>query len=114
MDDYIDLNVPGLLARYSNPSPDWHQKVCALARTQLDVFKKHGLLKDTAPALVASLETVVVRFSDYTSTGQDFVKSGARDRWLSSCDRDGRIAAYEDCKRLEKRVTSFLASHERA
>lgn len=106
--DYISLNVPGLLTHFSNPSPDWRAKVLALATTQLEIFKKHRLIRDDAEALGMSIEQVVVRFSDYTPAGQAFVSSGAVDKWLAACDRKGSVEAYKDHRLLERRVRKFF------
>lgn len=106
--DYISLNVPGLLARYVNPSPDWRAKVVALSKTQLDLFRKHNLIRHDADALRAGVEQAVVRFSDYTPEGQAFVRTGAVDKWLAACDRKGSLQAYEDPMPLERRICAFL------
>ena len=110
MKDYISLNVPGLLAHFSNPAPDWRATVLAAARTQIDVLHDHGMIKSDAAALSVPVEDAVIRFSDYTPLGQRFVLSGEVDRWLEACDRAGRLAAYEDRGRLERRVQKFLAA----
>ena len=106
--DYISLNVPGLLARYVNPSPDWRAKVMAFSKTQLDLFRKHKLIREDAEALHTPVEQVVVRFSDYTPEGQAFVRSGAVDKWLAACDRKGSLQAYEDSAPLERRIREFF------
>jgi hypothetical protein len=108
--DYISLNVPGLLAHFSNPAPDWRAKILAAARTQIDVLQAHEMIRSDAAALVVPVEEAVIRFSDYTPLGQAFVLSGELERWLRGCDRAGRLAAYEDRGRLERRVQKFLAA----
>lgn len=108
--DFKDLNVPGLLGRYSNPSSQWRATVLALARTQLELFQKHGLIKKDAAALRVPLENAVVMFSDYTPQGQAFLRSGAVDKWLASCDRKGTLSAYEDPAPLERRILKFLGN----
>lgn len=108
--DYISLNVPRLLARYSNPSPEWRAKVLAWSGTQLQLFRKHLLIREEAEALRVPMEEVVVRFSDYTAQGQAFVRTGAVDKWLASCDRKGTLSAFEDPAPLEKRILKFLNS----
>lgn len=109
-EDYISLNVPRLLAHYSNPPPDWRATILAAARTQIEVLKAHGMIKLGAAALSVPLEDAVIRLSDYTPVGQVFVLSGELERWLGACDRAGRLAAYEDRGRLERRVRKFLAA----
>lgn len=108
--DYISLNVPGLLTRFSNPTPEWRAKVLAFAATQLSTFEEHGLISAGAEALRVPIENAVVRFSDYTALGQQFVKTGAVDKWLASCDRKGEMSAYSDPVPLAKRIKAFLAS----
>ena len=108
--DYISLNVPGLLAHFSNPAPDWRATILAMARTQIDVLQAHGMITSDAAALSVPLEDAVIRFSDYTPVGQAFVLSGELERWLRGCDRAGRLTAYEDLGRLERRVQKFLAA----
>jgi hypothetical protein len=106
--DYVSLNVPGLLAHYSNPSPEWRAIVLAWSETQLAVFEKHGLIKKDAAVLRQPLEERVVKFSDYTPSGQAFVQTGAVDKWLAACDKRGSVSAYKDSASLEKRVLKFL------
>jgi len=106
--DYVSLNVPRLLARYSNPTPEWRAKVLAWSKTQLAVFQKHDLIKNDAAVLREPLEKRVVKFSDYTPSGQAFVRTGAVDKWLAACDKRGSVSAYEDSASLEKRVLKFL------
>ena len=100
-EDSIDLNVPGLMGRYSNPSSTWRNIVRALATTQMKLFRQYGLIKESAPALLVCIEEAVVGFSDYTAAGQAFVKSGEVDKWLRSCDRKGNLP-------LERRIVRFL------
>ena len=111
-EDYISLNVPGLLAHFSNPTPDWRAKILAAARTQIEVLRGHGMIKSDAAALSVPVEDAVIRFSDYTPIGQRFVLSGELDRWLRACERAARLAAYEDRGRLEKRVQKFLSGRQ--
>src|SRR5688500_10205355 len=106
--DFIDLNVPGLMQRYSNPSNSWNAVVRSFATTQLHVFRKFCLIKETASALSVVVDQAVVRFSDYTPLGQAFVKSGAVDKWLASCDRKQTLAAYQDSAPLERRISKFI------
>lgn len=108
-DDYISLNVPGLLGRYVNPSETWHSTVQAFAETQLRLFRQYGLINESAPALAVPVSEAVVRFSDYTSNGKAFVRTGAVDKWLASCDRKRDISSYSDTKPLERRIKAFLA-----
>jgi len=109
-DDFVDLNVPGLLLRYSNPSDHWHEIVLAFAATRLHVFQKYDLISQDASALRGPIEEAVVRFSDYTPLGQKFVMSGAVDKWLASCDRKRNKDAYRDPGPLERRVQRFLST----
>ena len=105
-DDFIDLNVPGLLKRNNRPA-EWPEVVRAFARTQLDVLRDNNMLRKDAPALQVPIDEAVVRFSDYTPEGQIFVKSGALDRWLSGCDKTNTLSAYQDHARLQKYVDKF-------
>jgi len=106
--DYISLNVPGLLGAFANPSPQWRDKILALTGTELELLQKYALIKSSAPALQVALDQVVIRFSDYTQLGQEFVLSGAIDTWLKACDRKQTLAAYADRAPLEKRIVKFL------
>jgi hypothetical protein len=111
--DFVYLNVPGLLARYSNPSTDWHRKVKALARTQLAFFVANGLVYPTLAALSGPIESAVVKFSDFTPEGQAFIKSQAVERWLAACDRKGTIDAYQDSSGLASRLSKFKRSNQK-
>jgi hypothetical protein len=110
--DYISLNVPGLLQRYANPTEQWRQKIIALTGTQLEMLKKYALIQSGASALRVPLDQVVIRFSDYTELGQEFVLTGAIDKWMAACDRKNTLAAYEDTAALEKRIVSFLKARK--
>ena len=106
--DFIYLNVPGLLRRYTNPSPNWHDIVCAHSNTQLRIFQQNSLINPNADALKVPINEAVVRFSDLTAVGQAFVKSGAIERWLSACDRKQSVDAYRDGASLQRRFDKFL------
>ena len=110
--DYISLNVPGLLTRFANPSDEWRQKVLALTRTQLELLKEYALIQSDASALHVPTDQAVIRFSDYTKLGQEFVLTGAIDKWMAACDRKNSQAAYEEKGPLEKRIVSFLKTRE--
>jgi hypothetical protein len=105
--DFIYLNVPGLLHRYGSQSSDWRSVILAHTKTQLTAFVRNGLIKDSAQALRVPHEDAVVRFSDFTPEGQAFLKTGAVDKWLAACDRKKVLAAYEDIAALEKRLEKF-------
>ena len=105
--DFIYLNVPALLDHYANPSQLWREKVNALASTEISFFVKEGLIRETARALIGSVQDAVIRFSDFTEEGQDFVKSQAVERWLGACDRKGTVEAYRDPSGLERRLEKF-------
>ena len=106
--DYVALNVPGLLQRYANPTEAWQKKILALARTQLDLLKKYEFINSGATAFHVPVEQLMIRFSDYTKLGQEFVLTGAIDKWMASCDRKGNLEAYENKAPLEKRILAFL------
>src|SRR5690348_203288 len=110
--DFIDLNVPGLLARYSNPAPDWKQIVLAFSSTQIEFFRQNGLLKRDAAVLSVPINEAVIHFSDYTEEGQRFLRSGAVDKWLAACDKNGTIAAYRDSSGLDRRLKEFRAKNK--
>lgn len=106
-DNFIYLNVPGLLGRYSNPSSSWRDIVIALATTQVRFFENEGLLRPDQVPSTSSIETCVLRFHDFTSEGQAFLKSGAVERWLGACDRIGTVDAYKSDKGLRTRLLRF-------
>jgi hypothetical protein len=105
--DFIYLNVPGLLNRYTNPSPMWKEKVIALAETQIRFFQRNGLIRPDSKALNTDVKEVVLRFSEMTSEGQAFIMSQSVERWMASCDKKGTVAAYKDEAGLEKRLMQF-------
>jgi len=105
--DFIYLDVPGLLRRYGSESPDWRAVLLAFTTTELTVFIENGLLEQGAQALRVPIEEVEVRFSDFTAEGQAFIMTGAVEKWLAACDRKKTLAAYQDKASLEKRLTKF-------
>jgi hypothetical protein len=118
--DFIHINVPGRLANYEKPS-DIRLRNLTLAYTLTEVMflTDAGLLRAEAKVHSQRHEDVVIRLSDLTSEGQDFIMSGAIDSWLGACDRksnrmlaDGateeeRLAVYRDPKGLYKRLEKF-------
>lgn len=84
----------------------------ATAATRLELLQKYALIHSSAPALQVPLDQVVIRYSDYTELGQEFVLSGAIDKWLASCDRKQTLAAYADRAPLEKRILKFLKERQ--
>jgi len=113
-EDFIYLNVPGLLYRYGSNSPQSRAVVLAFAKTELAVFIENGLLERSAPAINVPVEEAVVRYSDFTAEGQAFVMSGAVERWLGACDKKNTLAAYEDKASLEKRLAKFRGERQNA
>jgi hypothetical protein len=102
--DFKVLNAPGLLARYSNPPQNWPEIVRAFVRTQLQFFAKEGLVRSDAKALHACVDDAVLMWSDLEPEGKLFLRTGAVDNWLASCDRKATIEAYQDASGLAKRL----------
>lgn len=105
--DFIYLDVAGSLSHYLNPTLDWRRRVLAYAATEISFFSQHGLINESAAALRVPAEKAVIRFSDFTPEGQDFIMSQAVERWLGSCDRKGTIEAYQDPSGLVQRLNKF-------
>lgn len=105
--DFKVLNVPGLLARYSNPTPDWPEIVRTSAKTRLEFFAKEGLVRPDAKALHVCVDDAVLMWSDLEPEGKSFLRTGAVDNWLGSCDRKGTVEAYRDAGGLAKRLKKF-------
>jgi hypothetical protein len=119
-DNFIFLNVPGLLATKENPPTGRIQRVMLAACTaKISFFKETGLLRRDSPMQSVAIEEVVLRLSDMTLEGQDFVLSGATSKWLGAVDRkaaklgsegateEEQLAVYRDTKGLYSRLVKF-------
>jgi hypothetical protein len=123
--DFIFLNVPGLLDIKENP---WFSAaaverakrgVLTYNSTEINFLIDADLLRQDASARHTSLDHTVIRFSDLTEEGQDFLMSQATVKWLGACDRksndmlkrgaseEERLAVYADPKGLYKRLEKF-------
>ena len=107
LSDFVYLNVPALLSRYENPSPDWEDKVRSLARTQISFFYENQLVSSGSKALSVPIDLAILKFSDFTAEGAAFVRSQAVERWLTACDRKGTVDAYKDGSGLIRRLARF-------
>ena len=87
--------------------------------TEINFLIDTGLLRDDASARHTPLDRAIIRFSDLTDEGQDFLMSQATVKWLGACDRksndmlkrdaseEERLAVYADPKGLYKRLEKF-------
>ena len=118
--DFILLNVPGLLARKEIPETGrWKKVALAFSSTKVHFLIDAGLLKEDVPARSLPVDQAVIRLSDLTAEGQDFIMSGADDNWLGACDRksnkmlaegateEERLNVYRDSSGLYKRLEKF-------
>ena len=104
--DFVFLNVEKFIHR-PNASPQWQEIARSLTRTQIDFFQDYGLLRPDAPALHSPLEGVIIKFSDFTPEGQQFIMTAATDKWLQACDKKKTLEAYKDPSGLVKRLKKF-------
>ena len=111
--DFIFLNVKSLIDHYSNPSAQWADKVRALAGTQLSFFQEQGLLRQGFSPVDTPIDDVILRASNFTEEGLEFIKTGATDKWLAACDKVGSIEAYKDASGLIKRLKAFRSRNAR-
>lgn len=86
--DFIVLHVADWLKIKEIPPTGQTRRLgLALSSTILDFLKDTGFLINTSKVYDAKLEDVVIHLSDLTPEGQDFIMSGADDKWLAACDR---------------------------
>jgi hypothetical protein len=123
--DFIYTNVPGLLNIKEN---QWFtadavarakRVVIAYISTEIHFLMDTGLLRGDAPARQTPLDQAVVRFSELTEEGQDFIMSQAMVKWLGACDKKSNdmfkrgaseeesLAVYANPKGLYKRLEKF-------
>jgi hypothetical protein len=111
--DFIAFNVPGMLSRkvtiYDNADPTigrrddgWYERVATRYRAVSEFFATNELLRN--PEKLPTADQMVLRLSDFTALGQEFVMSGAADRWLASFDRPGSKKKLTDVTYLEKQL----------
>ena len=105
--DFIFLDVGSFIHRKVIPPSRWEETARSLCQTQIDFFRDHGLLEPHATALHCALEKAIVRFSDFTPEGQEFIMTAATDKWLKACDRKQTVEAYKDPSGLVRRLTKF-------
>ena len=114
INDFIFLNVPGLLSRYGvsdDGYPDGGRRalIFTYTNTQIEFFRNEGLLLPNSEVMTVPIEEAVVKYSDFTDEGQKFIMTSATDKWLSSCDKKGDLASYQDPSGLIKRLNKFRA-----
>jgi hypothetical protein len=120
--DFIFLNVPGVIEHALRviPPTDKYAKVASTYLcTEVEFLRLQKLIKPTSSANEMQFENLVLRLSDLTEEGQDFVMSGATSKWLAACDRksnamlakgaseEERLAVYADPKGLISRLEKF-------
>jgi hypothetical protein len=93
--------------------------VLTWASTEINFLIDAGLLRQDASARHTPLDQAVIRFSELTEEGQDFILSQATVKWLGACDKksndmlkkgaseEQRLAVYSDPKGLYKRLEKF-------
>lgn len=113
--DFKYLNIPALLDRKAwvaaENSADgliedreWTKRLAERLFSLVLFFRNSGLLTETADNSV-EISKIVLRFSDFTSEGKLFVRSGAPDKWLESFDRNPDKAST-DVSYLIRRLES--------
>ena len=111
--DFVVYNLPGMLSRkVTQRDPvdqerwivddGWYKSVIERMTVLFSFYIKHGLIRE--PQSLGTTATVVLRFSDFSSRGQRFIKFGASDRWLASFDRPGSKKDPHDVRYLEKQL----------
>jgi hypothetical protein len=124
--DFISLNVPALqkdAMRVISPRPDAAERMINLVRTycrtEIEFLRHVGFIRSDSPAFTSPILETVLRLSDMTDEGQDFVMSSATSKWLGACDRksnemlkrgaseEERLAVYADPKGLHSRLEKF-------
>ena len=106
--DFVFLNAEMFIHRKTiPPSSRWEETARSLCRTQIDFFRDYGLLQPDAAVLHAPLDKAIIRFSDFTPEGQEFIMTAATDKWLRACDRKQTVEAYKDPSGLIKRLKKF-------
>jgi hypothetical protein len=90
-----------------------------LAETEIEFLRRQGLIRSDSKAFISPIEETVLRLSDLTEEGQDFVMSQATVKWVEACSRksndmlkrgaseEERLAVYADPKGLHSRLEKF-------
>ena len=119
--DFIFLHVADLLSvehRSASEGERWRKLAATFSKTIVSFYLNTGLLKTDPVATLANPEKVVLRLSDLTEEGQDFLLWD-KGRWLGACDRKSndllrkgatekeRLAVYADPKGLYRRLDKF-------
>jgi hypothetical protein len=126
--DFTYLNVKSSIEHALRviPPTDRYAKVAFIySKTEIEFLRREKLIKSDAQAVTAPIEEVIIKFSDLTDVGQDFVMSKATTKWLGACDRksndllskgaseEERLAVYADARGLEKRLAKFRAGRSK-
>lgn len=115
-DDFIVYNMPQMLKRQvmkwdsSDPpnrerDDNWYMSVREKMSKLFEFFETHSLL--LLPERLPQVDQVVLRFSDFSTLGQKFLKSGVPDKWLGSFDRPGSKKKPSDVTYLEKQLAKI-------
>lgn len=118
--DFVFLNVPMILTQSECPPTGRLRRLGAVwTSTQVGFLIDSGLLRDNIQARRVTLDQVILKLSDFTEEGQDFIMSNAIGKWLGACDRksndllkcgaseEERLAVYANPKGLYSRLERF-------
>ena len=110
--DYVYLNVPALLQRKalitsSNGTlvedKNWSERLKERLVNLVKFFQDNNLLTSK---LEGDVSRVIILYSHFNGVGQQFIKSGAPDKWLASFDRQTSKPA-SDVSYLVKRLQAL-------
>ena len=96
--DFTYLNIPSSLDRKvwiklpgeeGGPLLDtaWNERNARQLRSLVEFFRDNGLLKPGVIREGTDLMALVLRFSDFTEEGQQFIMTDAPGKWRASFDR---------------------------
>ena len=111
-DDYIIVDVPGMLAvkvtisegfGHERPDPDWNREAAESQFVFAEFLAEKGLLAHGSK--VERKPDLVVRWAELTEQGQRFVRSDYH-KWLVSIDKTGTTESKMR-EKLERRWAKF-------
>src|SRR5689334_9103337 len=91
----------------------WHNRYKETSYYLFKFFQDNGLLRRRVVKNSADVESVILKFSDFTPEGQKYLMSQAPDRWKGSFDRPGSKKLPSNVTYLEKQLKKMREQEQK-
>jgi hypothetical protein len=105
----VDPNNPS----HKTQDSGWHHRYRERSFHLFKFFQDNGLLRRRVVENFADVENVILKFSDFTTEGQKYLRSQAPDRWKGSFDRPGSKKLPSNVTYLEKQLKKMREQEQK-